>query len=329
MSCKNAGFRVIKVITLHTRLIQICRVNQKSIAMKTTSYQMPLAKPVRNLSVISCFIILLAIFMMPSCVIVRPGETAIKTKWGKYRGEALDQGLHFFAPFSGTAIKFSTRITEYSEKMHLPTKEGLAINAQITLLYHMKPEAAQLIYSRFGKDYTTPLIINNLYAIVRQATTQYYAAEIITQREALEKIVTDNMTASVEPYGVVVDRALVKDILLPPDVEQAIANKVKAQTAAEQAEYEVQKQRVELEFKIEKQLKEADLAIATQKKEAERLQIEAEAVKKAQSTINESITDKTLEYKSLEVTKGLITSPNSKVFITNGTSPLLLSNIGD
>ncbi len=294
---------------------------------KLISYLAP-AKKLSSWTVMICLCII-AMLMIQSCSIVRPGETAVKTKLGKYKNGTLAQGIHFYDPFTARVIKFNLRITDYSEKMHLPTKEGLEINTAMTVLYHIQPEAVQDIYAKFGKDYATPLITNNLYAIVRQSTIAYSAQDIITQREDMEKAITDRLVANVSPYGIVVDKVLLKDIILPTDVTQAIANKVKAQQIAQQAEFDVQKQRVELNFNIEKQLKEANLTVDKQKIESERAQIEAEAVSKAQKTINESITDKTLKYKSLEVTKGLITSPNAKIIISNGNTPYLINNLVD
>lgn len=269
--------------------------------------------------------ITLGMFLLQSCTVVRPGETAIKTRWGKYKDGALPQGLHVYNPIGTKVVKYSLRITEYSEKMHLPTKEGLEINTALTLLYHLKPGAEQNVYSKFGQDYAGPLILNSLYAIARQATTSYFSNDIITQREEMEKSITSELVSIVSPYGIVIDKVLLKDIILPSDVTQAIANKVSAQQIAQKAEYDVQKQRVELDFSIEKQLKVARLEVDKQKIDAERLQVEADAINKAQSTINASLTDRILKYKSLEVSKGLITSPNAKVIISNTSTPFLLN----
>lgn len=294
--------------------------------MKTTNFlSRPFKASLINSKVVGVSAIIAGIFLLQSCAIVRPGETAIKTRWGKYKDGVLAQGLHVYNPIGTKVVKYSLRITEYSEKMHLPTKEGLEINTALTLLYHLKPGSEQNVYSKFGKDYAPPLILNSLYAIARQSTTTYFANDIITQREVMEKDMTDRLVAIVSPYGIVIDKVLLKDIILPPDVTQAIANKVSAQQVAQKAEYEVQKQRIELDFFIEKQLKEAQLAVDKQKIESDRIQIEAEAIKKAQNTINESLTDKVLKYKSLEVTKGLITSPNAKVIISNSSTPFLLN----
>jgi hypothetical protein len=58
------------------------------------------------------------------------------------------------------------------------------------------------------------------------------------------------------------------------------------------------------------------------------MQIEANAIKNYQLTINPSLTDKLLKYKSIEVTKELVKSPNAKVIITDGKT-MMLNNVND
>jgi len=96
---------------------------------------------------------------------------------------------------------------------------------------------------------------------------------------------------------------LLKDIILPPALSQAIMDKVNAEQAS-----------LQMEFLITKQ-----------KKEAERLIIEAQGIKIAQTIIDSSLSNKMLQYKNLEIMKGLITSPNAKVIITDGKSTILNS----
>jgi prohibitin 1 len=60
-------------------------------------------------------------------------------------------------------------------------------------------------------------------------------------------------------------------------------------------------------------------------KEAERLSIEAEGIKKAQNIIDSSLTESLLKYNYIEMLKGLSTSPNAKVIITDGKLPVMIN----
>ena len=54
--------------------------------------------------------------------------------------------------------------------------------------------------------------------------------------------------------------------------------------------------------------------------------IEAEAIKNYNKTISESLNDLLVKWNSVQVLKELVTSPNSKVIVTDGKSPVILNN---
>ncbi len=93
------------------------------------------------------------LFVASSCAIVRPGEVGIKQKLGKIKSDHLAQGAHGFNPFIATIKKIPVRTAEAFNSLDVPTKEGLTVKAEISLLYHVKPEAAREVYTRYGMNY--------------------------------------------------------------------------------------------------------------------------------------------------------------------------------
>ncbi len=289
------------------------------------------------------FILVIGIFIVLSltnCTTIRPGEVGLKQRYGVLKPGTVTGGLKILGPFSSKVIKINTRIIEYKTTIHLPTKDGLEITAEVSLFYHVKPESARDYYLKFGEDYDNGVVISALNSGARESSILYNAKDLIVIREELEKAISDKIKTHIVSFGYAVDNFLIMDLTLPAEIAQAIKNKVTAEQVALQTVidierkkkelvFDIEKQRVENTYNIEKQLQTADFAIEKQKKEAERMQIEAEAIKKAQQTINESLTDKMLKYKSLEISKNLVTSPNSKLIITDGKSVGIHNDIGD
>ncbi|MBK9729050.1 MAG: hypothetical protein IPO86_13130 [Saprospiraceae bacterium] len=91
-------------------------------------------------------------------------------------------------------------------------------------------------------------------------------------------------------------------------------------------DFELEKQQKEAEMEIVKQRLTLDFAVEKQKKESERLLIESEGIKKSQDIINTSITDKLIKFKALDITRELMKSPNAKIIITDGKSPVILGD---
>jgi len=245
-------------------------------------------------------------FLLQQCAVIRPGEIGIKQTLGKIKGNPIAQGVKWYNPFISHVVKINVRVVESFNTLPLPTKEGLSVNAEISLLYHVKPEAASDVYLKFGTNYEEVMVLSNFRATAREISARYFAKELYaTERNKVEKAIAEELSDHISKYGFVVDAVLLKDIILPPQMVQAIQDKVNAEQSV-----------LKMDFVIEQQ-----------KKEAERKIIEAEAIKKAQNIINESLTEKLIQYNNIEMLKSLTNSPNSKIIITDGKSPQLMTNI--
>jgi prohibitin 1 len=248
------------------------------------------------------FYALFICLMAASCTIIRPGEVGLKQKMGKLRKKPFTGGAVYYNPFVTKVITINVRTVEIYENLPLPTKEGLSVDAQIILLYHVKPESAKEVYTNFGTNYEKVFVVSNFLATAREVSSRYFAKELYAiEREKVEKVIADELSAHIGSRGFAIDAVLLKDIILPPALSQAIMDKVNAEQATLQMEF----------------------AISKQKKEAERLIIEAHGIKVAQTIIDSSLSTRMLQYKNLEIMKGLITSPNAKVIITDGKTPII------
>ena len=262
------------------------------------------------------------------CKTINPGEVGFIIQKGVINPGILAPGRHHNNPFVSKILKFSTRITEFSAIMSPPTKEGLEVKVNLTVLYHIKPVAAPEIYTNVGADYGNKIVINNFMAIVREYTMKYTAIELLGERETIEKNIEDKLRTAISPYGIVLDDVLVKDIDMPAEVLRAIENKAKAEQIAKQTTLELQTKREQENFDIETKEKELKFLVEKQKNDSVMMQIDANAIKNYQNTINSSLTDRLLKFKSIEVTKELVKSPNAKIIITDGKT-MMLNNISD
>jgi prohibitin 1 len=250
-------------------------------------------------------LIAVVLIAISSCTIVRPGEVGMIQKIGVIKPLPVLQGSKGFNPFVTKIIKVNVRVTEVYSKLIVPTKEGLSIDAQISLLYHINPDSAKAVYVRFGQNYEEVAIMTNFRATTREVTARYFATELYaTQREKIESAIKDQMIVAVNKYGFIIDAVLLKDIVLPDQITRAIQNKVQAQQEAMQMEY----------------------VILKQQKEAERIVVEAEGIKKSQDIINSAMTEAALKYKYIDMMKYLSTSTNAKVIITNGQVPVMVGD---
>ncbi len=178
------------------------------------------------------------------------------------------------------------------------------MKAEIALLYHVKPEAAKEVYTKYGMNYQEVIVESNFRAVARHICGTYYAKELFAvDRKKIEKEIFDEIAANIWDKGFVTDAVLLKSITMPPQIFQAVENKLKAEQESLQMEF----------------------VIAKQRKEAERMQIEAEAIKNYNSTINQSLNEMMIKWSGVQVLKNLVTSTNSKVIVTDGKSPMIIN----
>ena len=120
------------------------------------------------------------------------------------------------------------------------------------------------------------------------------AAAIVNQLE-------HDIKQSLEKHGIVMDQILLKSILLPKSVRDAIDRKVQAQQDSERMEF----------------------ILAKEKQEAERKAVEAKGIADFQRIVSAQISDGLLRWKGIEATERLAASENAKmVFIGNGKDAL-------
>jgi prohibitin 1 len=278
----------------------------------------------KSYNVFSVMLVIAFMLSLQNCSIVRPGQVGFRQRLGVMRDKPLTAGIKMINPFTTRIVKMNTRIKEYSATLPLPSKEGFEISADITLLYQVKPDDAYDVYVNIGKDYEKRIVITNFNAIAREVCVRFYAKELIPLKDSLEVAISKKLTPILSSYGITVDQIIVRDIDLPNEITQAIKNKVTAEQTAEQTEIDIERRKKEFEFDLEKQKKQEEFNIEKQKKEAEIILIQAIANRKANDSINLSLTDRILKLKSIEATSEMLRSPNTKLIITDGKSPVTI-----
>ncbi len=251
-------------------------------------------------------IVLILIFtvIMSSCTVIRPGEVGVKQRLGKLSNKVNQPGSVVYNPFISRVIKLSTQTNNLELSISLPSKEGLSINAQISILYKLTAQQVPMIIKNLGVDFE-PIISNVFRSASADICSKYFAKDLHSgMRAEIEKDIRLKMMETLDKQGIIIDAVLMKSIQLPQGLASSIEQKL-------QAEQDV--------MRMEFTLKQAKL-------EADRKIIEAQGTSDAQKIISEGLTNEIIKIRSIEAFMELSKSPNSKVIITDGKAPFLISN---
>lgn len=239
-----------------------------------------------------------------SCV--RTGHVGVVSVFGRVTGQTLGEGIHIVNPVA-SVTELSIKTQEIKEKAAVPSKEGLIMGLEASILYHLDPAQAATVYQQVGPTFAEVLLIPTFRSAIRAITAGNTAASLYSDgREGIAQQILEDVRRQVTPRGIIVENVLLRDLQLPESLKHAIEAKQQAQQEAQRMEFVLQRE----------------------KQEAERKRVEAAGIKDFQDIVSQGISEKLLEWKGIEATMELVKSPNSKVIIVGNTKnglPLMYS----
>lgn len=272
---------------------------------------------------------------LPSCTIVRQGEVGVKRRLGKIETKTLEEGPKVFNPFLSTIIIVPTRTMNMEVKLNLPSKEGLTIQSEISILYHIKKKQASEIVRTIGPNYENTMILPVFRSASADVTSKFLAKDMHSgERATIERTIKEQMMDILSERGFEIENVLMKSIILPSGLSKAIEEKLQAEQEAQRMEFVKQREQADAERRSiqaegdkKAQIIAAEARRRTMEIEAEgranAIKTEAEAQTKANQMLSGSLTNMLLENKKIEAFRALSASDNTKVIITDGKTPLL------
>jgi len=251
-------------------------------------------------------LILVVILAFSSTSCVRTGHVGVVSIFGRVTGQTLSEGIHIINP-AATVTELSVKTQEDKERASVPSKEGLIMGLEASILYHLDPKRAAEVYQQIGPNYAEVLLQPTFRSAIRAITAGNNAASLYSDaRETIARQILDDVSRQVAPRGVIVENVLLRDLQLPDTLKHAIEAKQQAQQEAQRMEFVLQRE----------------------KQEAERKRVEAAGIKDFQDIVTQGISEKLLEWKGIEATMELVKSQNSKVIVVGNSKnglPLIYS----
>lgn len=290
-------------------------------------------------------IILILVIQRPF-VIINSGEVGIKATTGKYEPTPLQPGLHFFIPFLQEVIVVDTRVRTInfsrSEDMGAIAKNqgifrndainvldsrGLTVMIELTVQYQLNDTNAPLTISVYGLSWEQKIINPVVRDVVRSVVGRYPAEELPTKRDDIAKEIALNMENEVKRFKndpVILTSVQLREIVLPEKIKAQIEQVQVARQEAERVRYEVDRAKQEAEKVAALAKGEADANRVKAQGVADAITIEAKAQSQANRLIADSLSQRLLELRQIEVqgkfNEALKENTNAQIFLAPGGS---------
>ncbi len=252
---------------------------------------------------------LLLVLLLGSCSIatIEAGHVGVLTLFGKVDPQPIYEGIHLINPLK-RVHQISVRTQELFEHADVPSKEGLSVALEVSALFHVVPEKAPEIFRSIGPNYRDTVLVPQFRSEIRGVTVRFEAKDLYTSgRELIANQIYNDLSKMYAERGFVLEKVLLRKIVLPPTIQQAINEKLAAEQDAERMRF----------------------ILAKEKQEAERKRVEAAGIADFQRIVAQGISEQLLRWKGIEATQKLAESSNAKVVVIGSGKdglPLILGS---
>ncbi len=242
---------------------------------------------------------------LSNCFTVIPaGHVGVVDFFGTVSENTLKSGINFVNPLA-RIVKMTIKTQEIKEVMEVPSKEGLTVQLEVSVLYHLNPEKAADVYKTVGEDYESVILEPQFRSVTRGVTASFEAKALYTsERELLSQLLLSEIVKATSERGITVESAPLRRVTLPAGLSASIEQKLQSEQESQRMQF----------------------VLTKEKQEADRKRIEAQGISDFQKIVNQGLNQQLLQWKGIEATEKLANSPNTKVIIVGGKDglPLIL-----
>ncbi len=212
---------------------------------------------------------------------------------GGTQDDIYGEGVHLVPPWNYMVV-YDVRTQDRPEKLQILTSNGLTVDLDVSIRY--RPVKADLprLHQTVGPRYYETIIKPSVRSELRKIVGTYTPEEIYsTKRDEVAAAIDEAVKNAVMGRGVEVEAVLIRNVVLPEKLKQAISEKLEEEQRSEKMQF----------------------TLARERQEADRKRIEAKGIADFQKIVSTGISDQLLQWKGIEATEQLAQSQNSKVIV--------------
>ena len=183
------------------------------------------------------------------------------------------------APWNKVFV-YEVRQQALEENMQVLSSNGLEIKLDVSVWYEPSYEKLGALHQEKGENYVTRVLQPAVRSAARAVVGRYIPEQLYaSKREAIQREILDETKILLKDQYVQVNEVLVRDVSLPPNIKEAIERKLRQEQES-----------LEYEFRLTKA-----------EQEAQRQKIDAEGKATANRILSESLNDKILKEKGIQI----------------------------
>ncbi len=202
---------------------------------------------------------------------IRSGEVGLKVRFGKIVSTQLNEGFNLKIPYIEDIVVVNIKVQKIELITESSSKDLQTIETNIAVNYRIESDRASELYKTVGNQYESVVLDPAIKESIKATIAKYTAAEVITARSEVSQKCMEELQAKVEKYGIVIDNFNITNLSFSQEYTKAIEDK-------QVAEQKLEKAKLEAEAKL----------------------VEAQATKRANDLMKQSLTDNLIQKQFIE-----------------------------
>lgn len=170
-------------------------------------------------------LIFIFVILWPATKIVKQWERGVVLRFGRYV-TTRPPGLNFIIPYIDRMMKVDTRVeTMVVEPQEVITNDNVTVQVDAVVYFQViNAEDAMMKVVDYEKA-TTQISLTTLRSVLGQSELD----ELLAHRDQINEMLRQIIDGHTEPWGVQVTAVEVKDVLLPENLQRAMARQAEAE----------------------------------------------------------------------------------------------------
>lgn len=179
-------------------------------------------------------ILIVAVVLSSALTIVPAGHRGVLLHFDQVDTSVapMSEGIHLIMPIQDRIQPIEVRVKEFTQGASSASNDLQDVATQLTLNYHLDPEAVHTLYKNVGLSYENRVIMPAIQETVKAVTAVYDAEELITKRPIVKEAIQTDLTKRLQPFNIIVDVVSITDFKFSPEFTSAVEAKVTAQQQA-------------------------------------------------------------------------------------------------
>ncbi|MDY6072426.1 MAG: prohibitin family protein [Bacilli bacterium] len=193
---------------------------------------------------------------------IKSGEVGLKVRFGKIVNTQLNEGLNLKIPYIEQIVKVNIKVQKIELSTESSSKDLQTIETTLAVNYRINSDKATHLYRTVGNNYESTILEPAIKESIKATIAKYTAAEVITERANVSKNCMEDLQSKIDKYGITIDNFNITNLSFSEEYSKAIEDK-------QVAEQKLEKAKLDAESKL----------------------VEAQATKKANDLLKQSLTD--------------------------------------